>query len=71
MESDTSPVKDNWSFAMMPDDSMTGPMVLTRTYKRERSMTPKPTICDILFWEGQITKSLAQSFENPNAYSSH
>lgn len=29
MKPDTSPIKDTWSFAIMPDDSMTRPMVLT------------------------------------------
>lgn len=48
MESDTSPIKDNWSFAIMPDDGTTGPMVLTRIYKREKSMAPKPGICNIV-----------------------
>lgn len=71
MASDTSPIKDNWSFAIMPDDGMTGPLVLTRTYKREKSMAPKPAICNILLWESQITKSLAQFFGDPNAYNSH
>lgn len=48
MASDTSPIKDNWSFAIMPDDGMTRPMVFTGTYKREKSMAPKPAICNIL-----------------------
>lgn len=71
MESDTSPIKDNWSFAIMPDDCTTGPMVLTRIYKREKSMAPKPVICNILLLESGITKSLAQSCDNPIAYNSH
>lgn len=70
MEPDTSPIKETWSFAIMPDDSMTRPMVLTRTYKREKSAVSVPAICSILFQEGQITKSLAHSFDKPNAYNS-
>lgn len=48
METDTSTIKDNWSFAIMADDSMAGPMVLTRAYKREKSMVPKPAVYSIL-----------------------
>lgn len=68
MKPDTSPIKDTWSFAIMPDDSMTRPVVLTRTYKSKKSALPLPAICSILFWEVQITKSLAQSFDKSNAY---
>jgi len=49
MKPDTSPIKDTWSFAIMPDDSMTRPVVLTRTYKSKKSALPLPAICSILF----------------------
>ncbi|KAF2987697.1 hypothetical protein EK904_004848 [Melospiza melodia maxima] len=52
----------------MPDDCTTGPMILTRIYKREKSMAPKPAICNVLLLESGITKSLAQSCDNPIAY---
>lgn len=66
MESDASPIKDNWSFAIVPDDGMTGPMVLTRTCKREKSVAPKPAICNSLLQGGQILKSWAQAPDNLN-----
>lgn len=56
MKPDTSPIKDTWSFAIMPDDSMTRPVLLTtirangsKHRKSKKSTVPLPAICSILF----------------------